>query len=464
MEIPENSSVSRAPELDDNEAEILKYGYIPYLKLWNHLGISNCIKRIELDTRCKFSLDETSFLMAMQRLLYPKSKLATYEYQDKYIGMEQAELHHLYRTLDKLGENKERIEDELFNENYIKVGTKVDVVFYDVTTFAFESVIADELKNFGFSKDCKFNEVQVVMGLLIDTNGLPIGYELFAGNTFDGKTMVGALDNIKKRFGINRVVIVADRGINSKGNLNLIKKAGYGYIVAGKLKSMKETVVAMVLDDTGYIHVSEEFKYKTIDYVNTFRDEDGTAYNLVEHLIVSYSSKRAEKDKHDRERLIKKAEKMLINPSTIKNSNKRGGKKYLETDNKNTQYTLNEQAIERDSRFDGYYCIQTSEKEMTPEGVMDAYHCLWKIEESFRIMKSSLEVRPVYHWTPKRIRGHFAVCFLAFMMERRLELLLNENDIENSPEKIKEALNDMQLAKVTCNGEVLYIKAKKAFS
>jgi transposase len=442
-----------------SEAEMLKYGYIPYLRLWMDLGIGHCINRLQGETRCTFQIGETAFLMAVQHLLSPKSKLATYDYQEAYIGLKQAELQHLYRTLDKLGEYKEKIEDELFHKNFTKIGHKVDVVFYDVTTFAFESFIADELRNFGFSKECKFKEVQVVMGLLIDLNGLPIGYELFPGNTFDGKTMVGALGNIKKRFGINKVIIVADRGINSKGNLNLIKSAGYGYIVASKIKTMKRKIIDTIFDDTGYITVSQEFRYKTIDYVNTFKDENGEKHELVENLIVSHSEKRAEKDKSDRERLIKKAEKMLSHPSLIKSSARRGGKKYLSPTN-DTAHVLDEKAIGNDSRFDGYYGIQTSEKEMTAAEIIEAYRSLWKIEESFRIMKSSLQVRPVFHWKPERIHGHFVVCFHAFMMERRLEMLLSEGKIEQTNKKIREALNDMQLAKVTLDGDEVFIKAR----
>jgi len=246
--------------------------------------------------------------------------------------------------------------------------------------------------------------------------------------------------------------------LNSKSNLNLIKSAGYGYIVASKIKSMKEAVLTQIFDNTGYIDTNE-FRYKTLEYVNEFTDEEKVKHQLSENLIVSYSEKRAGKDLADRERLIEKAEKMLRNPSSIKSSNKRGGRKFLEAESE-TVYHLDKTAIEKDSRFDGYYGIQTSEKSMTGEEIIGAYHMLWKIEESFRIMKSSLEVRPVFHWKKERIHGHFVLCFLSFMLERRLETLLNEAGVENSPEKIKDALNEMQLAKVELNGEETYIKAK----
>lgn len=453
---------------DCSEAVILNYGYFAYAKLWEELGIANCMQSIQERSKIEFPFSETAFLMAVQHLLCPMSKLATYERQDRYFGFKEIDLQHLYRALDRLCIEKEYIENQLFEQNYRFYRNKVDVVFYDVTTFAFESVIADELRNFGFSKDCKFNEVQVVMGLLIDSNGMPIGYELFAGNTFDGKTMVKSLDNLKKRFGIRRVVIVADKGINSKGNLKLIKEAGYGYIVASRIKTMGEKIEAEIFDASGYTELKDKdgdvFRYKTIDYINTFTDEEKKRHNLEESLIISYSEKRAKKDKSDRERLIEKAKKMLQNPEIIKASGRRGGKKYLhDTSKAESTWELDEEKISQDARFDGYYGIQTSEKDMSPIDVMEAYHMLWKIEESFRIMKSTLEVRPVFHWTPKRIRGHFMVCFLSFLMERRLEMLLCEGkdkDMEISPERIREALNSMQLASVELNNEETYIKTK----
>jgi transposase len=271
----------------------------------------------------KISVSKAAMLMAIQHLLEPRSKLATYEHQNRYWNMDDIPLHHLYRSLDKLAEWKEEIETGLYEYNYIRLDKKVDVVFYDVTTFAFESVNADELRDFGFSKACKFNEVQVVMGMVIDSDGIPVGYELFPGNTFDGKTMVDALKNIKKRFGINRVIIVADRGINSKGNLNLIKEAGYGYIMASKIKGMSKEMQEKILSVDGFNSIKDKegveiFRYKTIDYINIFTDENKKKHELSENLIVSYSEKRAAKDIKDRERLVAKAESMLKNPERIK--------------------------------------------------------------------------------------------------------------------------------------------------
>lgn len=448
---------------DCSEAVMFNYGYIAYAALWEKIGIRSCLEHLRQNSRIQFDLNQAAFLMAVQHLLQPRSKLATYEHQDSYYKMSELELQYLYRTLDKLAENKEWIEKKLFDENHLKVGQKVDVVFYDVTTFAFQSFQVDEIRNFGFSKDCKFNEVQVVMGLLIDNEGMPIGYELFPGNTFDGKTMVASLENLKKKFSINRVVIVADRGLNSKNNLNLIRDAGYGYIVASKIRSMRKEIKEQILDNEGYIHVGEEFCYKVMEYENIFKDENKVLHRLEEHLIISYSPKRALKDRNDRQRLINKANKLLARPASIEELSKRGGKKYLKSEgHKVVSWKLDSEKIENDSRFDGFYGIQTSEKNMSAEEIIEAYHTLWKIEDSFRVMKSTLEVRPVFHWNPDRIRGHFMMCFLAFMMERKLENMISIKDtlISKSPESIREALNLMQLAMIDTGEDRIYIKTK----
>jgi transposase len=478
------------PYEDCGEATLYNYGYLAYAQLWRELGIEDCLRESEKMT---YSMSNTVFLMVIAHLLEPMSKLSTYERQNRYLFMPEIPLHHMYRALDKLSEDKEEIETGLFEYNYVRVNKSVDVVFYDLTTVHFESQIADDLRDFGYSKAGKYNEVQVVLGMLIDADGMPVGYELYKGNTFEGKTIVKTLETIKKRFRINRVIIVADRGLNNKINLKHIKDAGYGYIMAAKIKGACAALQKKVLEDEGFASVFDKendlvFRYKILEHENIFTDENNEQYKLAENMVVTYSPKRAKKDKADRDRLIEKAERLLENPEKIKSTNKRGGRKYInqvDPDKDKSTYALAADRIEQDARFDGYYAIQTSEKSMAAADVMEAYHTLWKIEESFRIMKSTLEIRPVYHWSKTRIEGHFVVCFLAFLMERKMELLLknaenagNEKSAKNaenaddqesfgspdspaSPQKIREALNTMQLAAVTTGSKgEMFIKAK----
>ncbi len=173
---------------------------------------------------------------------------------------------------------------------------------------------------------------------------------------------------------------------------------------------------------------------------------------LSENLIVTYSPKRAAKDKADRDRLIQKASDMLEHSETINASQKRGGRKYIAKTSPNKEtYVLNQEKILLDEIYDGYYAIQTSEKDMDEKQVIDAHHNLWKIEESFRAMKSLLEIRPLFHWTEKRIRGHFVVAFIAFVLERELEYCLQSAGIMASPKLIKEAINNMQFSQIQIN-------------
>jgi transposase len=468
---------AKSKGIDDcSEAEMLNWGYLVYKKLWEKFKLNETLAALQLKLgKSKFNLNNACLLMTIQHLLSPTSKLGSYQEQQRYINFPDVDLNHLYRALDIVCDGKEEIEAHLFHLNRDLFNMQIDVVFYDVTTFHFESVKQDSLKDFGYSKNAKFNEVQVVLGMLVDCEGRPVGYELFPGNTFEGRTLDVALESIEKRFGIRNIIIVADRGINSKINLKHIIDKGYGYIVASRIKSMPEDIQTKILNREDYITLSQNEKdgivqYKAIDYINQFKIKDENRsenvkrkkqieIKLPEKLIVTYSDKRAKKDKADRERLLKKANALLEDKSKISSSNKRGGKKYIK-ETKKTDWTLDISAIERDEKWDGYYGIQTSEKYLSVEKILEAQRTLYKIEESFRIMKSTLEVRPIFHWTENRIKGHFVICFLAFLLERTLELKLKDGETQASPEKIRAALNSMQFAEIELHGDKFFVKTK----
>jgi transposase len=446
-----NSSLITVNPNEIAEISRLKWGCVEvYKKLWNTFELDSILKRSFRENRFEFNAQNAIFLMILDRLITPSSKLKTYEKQSKYFGLEEVDINHLYRSLDLLADSKEIIEKELFLKNISLFNMQVNVVFYDVTTFYFESNKQNELKDFGFSKDNKINEVQVVMGLLIDLEGRPIGFDLYPGNTFEGHTLEKALDKLKERFNINKVIIVADKGLNSKLNLKTIKLKGYEYIVSSRLKSMSQKVKNEALNLDQYTSkYSEEgkelFKYKVIEYINRVEEiinGEKEVTELKERIICTYSENRAKKDKHDRERFIEKAKDLLDNPSKI--TNKRGARKYVNTDI--NCIGLNEDKIEEDSRWDGIYGIQTSTEKLSVDEIQEAYHSLWKIEESFRVLKTNLEARPIYHWTPNRIKGHFVICFIAFLLERTLELELKKNNIDYSVDRIKESLSSLELS------------------
>ena len=465
-------SLSESPLVnlnDVSELERLCYGHIVYEKLWNKLGIDKILEQLRKESRgaqFQFDLCETILYTVAHKLLRGDSKRCAYKEREKFLNLaDQVKLHNIYRSLDFLSDHKEALETALFERQRDLFNMRVDVAFYDVTTFHFESNKADDFKDFGFSKNGKFNEVQVVLGLFTDQQGHPIGYELFEGNTFDGKTMVKALGALKERFQIRQVIIVADKGLNSKNNFHLIRQAGYDYIVSARIKNLPKKYQEQIFDKDGYVVTHSDpqtgevsFEYKMIDYHVQTRIE-GKAREWTDQLLISWSRKRARKDWSDRQRQIDKAEQMLSRNASL--VNKKGARRYLKSssDEKDPKaQELNTDQIKKDARWDGYYAIQYSRAELTHDQVLDAYKNLWRIEESFRVMKSTLKTRPIFHWTPKRIKGHFVLCFIAFLLERQLETKLKSKGLNLSPDQIKNSLNELQVSKIQHKGTEYLMK------
>ncbi len=386
----------------------------------------------KLDSRkIEYDLQNLIQLMIAGRLCNPSSKLSLFENQAFYDGFTQVPLHTIYKALDELDRYKHDLSKHLFQRQQAIHG-KVTIAFFDVTTMYFESVKADNLKAFGYSKDCKFGEVQVVLSLLCDAKGNPLAYELFPGNTFEGSTFIDCLTSLKEKYNIKEAIIVADRGMYSAANLQAVIDMGYDYIVGTKLRNSSAEIKQQILQNQGYNEIEEgEFKYKVLDR--------NRADEHQEYIIASWSNKRAKKDKKDRERLVEKAIKML---ATGANSDKRGGKKYLKQTK--TKKELDTQKIMLDEQWDGFYGVSTNATSLKPEEVMRAYHNLWRIEEDFRIMKDYFQTRPMFHWTERRISGHIMLNFIAMIFERYLEGKLAAHGTKLSAEKIRVAINAMQ--------------------
>lgn len=414
-------------------------------KIWDQLQLDKLLSSFRLPAQQKFDYFSAVFLMVMERMINPCSKWGSYQNQNKYYGISKVDIQHLYRALDILADHKEEIEKELFNRNVNLFNMSVDVVFFDVTTLYFESQRISDLKSFGYSKDCKLNEVQVIVSLIIDKEGRPVGFDVFPGNTFEGHTLKIAVKKLKNNFNIERLIFVGDRAIFSRNNFNILEENKYEYIISSRIKNKNSVVKQKILDGTwDYEKTTDEniFKYKEIKIDNR-------------RLIITWSSKRAKKDKADRERLIKKAQELL---KSNKIADKRGARKYLKIETNNA--VLSEARIEADALWDGYYGIETNNIDLSAEIITEHYRNLWQVEESFRILKSHLEARPIFHWTDKRILGHLVLCFLAFLIERTLEIELKRNNIDYSTQKIREALNGLQVSEVTLNEETFLLRSK----
>jgi transposase len=484
-------------------------------KLWRLFDFDGILRRCCKDRAIKADFYRTIELMLSDRFLCPCSKLRSYEKQDKY-GDCEVELHCLYTTLDYLAEFKKQIEKELFDKNVSLFNMQVNVVFYDVTTFHFESEDADDLRDFGFSKNGKYQEVQVVLGMLVDQEGRPIGYDLFPGNFYEGHTLKTAIEKLKQRFAIEKLIVVADRGMMSQDNLKAVRDSGYEYIISARLKKLPEVIQEQVLDLDSYDDMpvvadsenSEEgkLKYKIYTYPDVFSSllvtlatgkpakdvyreirkitkqvldaqlvkslrafrklpfSDENCREIVkeiEHhrcqkLILNWSEKRANRDKAKRDLLIAKAQDLLNAP--IESISQRGARRYLKFTSESV--ALAYEKIEEDAKWDGFYGIMTNSHDLDWWTILEQYRNLWRIEESFRILKSHFQTRPMFHWTPRRIEGHMVLCFIAFLFERTLELELRKRKITYSPGKIRDAFHCMEASLLNIAGRSFYLVGK----
>jgi transposase len=425
---------------------LVNYGVEVYEKLWNDLKLDYFFDyRQKQHSRIQFKVKDMVSLLVYSRLLNPGSKKRTFENRHWFAPEEvDADLEKLYRTLPFLANQKENLEKHLNKQLSARMDRDLSVAFYDVTTYYFESVRADDLKRFGYSKDNKVNQVQVVMGLLIDSNGIPISYELFPGNTNDFKTLEPVMRKLKADYGIKKVIITADRGLNSKQNLAFLKSVGYEYVMAYKIRSSSKEIKEMVLSGETYHTVSKDFKWKVCNF-STSVNYEGRKVNLEDQMVITWSASREAKDRRDRERLIEKSKKLVESKSALKSEMKKGGKKYVQLNFiEEDQVAFNHKQLANDELYDGYYGIQFSDETLDPSRVIEIYHGLWKIEESFRVMKSNLEARPIFVWTEESIKGHFVVCYLALVIQRYLEYLLRTKGIDLSTEVIQDAVRSAQ--------------------
>ncbi|HSG60627.1 MAG TPA: IS1634 family transposase, partial [Pseudomonadales bacterium] len=309
------------------------------------------------------------------------------------------------------------------------LGEKVDVMFYDCTTLYFESFTEDELRQKGFSKDHKSQETQVLLALLVTSSGLPIGYRLYPGATWEGHTLSLALEDIAKYAKIAKVVVVADSGLFSKDNL--VQLGEQPFIVAARLKRLPEHLVEEVTNLDRYRDLSAGTKYYETKY-------------LGQRLIVTWSAKRAAKDAHEREKSIKK----LIaryDGKPCKSLVSAGLGKCLRVLGEG-KFELDEEKIAQASRWDGLHGMLTNVEDMRAEQALEQYQGLWQVEETFRLSKHDLSMRPMFHWTPRRIKAHVAICFMALTCIRHMEYQCALRYTRLSPEVIRQELAHVQVS------------------
>lgn len=341
--------------------------------------------------------------LVISRLVFPLSKLKTAEYLLRYRNI-SVEVNKIYRYLDKLEDKQKEIVERISVDHTIKLfGGKLSIVFYDVTTIYFESSQEDELRKAGFSKDGKHQSPQIVLGLLTSINGYPLAYEIFEGNKFEGHTIIPVVETFKRKYGLKKPVIIADAAMLSKKNIEELIQRDYEFILGGRIKNEPDRIKKQILSH----------KFINGKSILIKRDENTS-------LIVDYSLSRAKKDIQNRNRGLKKLEKLSENQRlTKKHINNRGYNKYLKIQ-ADVKISIDYEKFRADSIWDGLKGYITNSK-LSKEDVIENYKHLWQIEKAFRISKTDLRVRPVYHRLPKRISAHITIAFCAYKLFKELE-------------------------------------------
>lgn len=396
--------------------------------LFAHHGIDALLNTLtDQHPKLTFNLARIVLTLVVCRFIRPGSKLKVFEYwQDKLYPPLLAgkdELHQLYRTMDLLSQHKEDVEQALFWFHRDLLSLNVDVVLYDLTTLRFESVREDlgSLRRFGYSKERRSDCTQVVLGLLVDTQGIPLGFEVYPGNTFEGQTLDDIVTRMRDKFRVRRFIFVADRGLFSAKNLEHIRHCGGETTAEGG-----EFIVGMKLGV--FTQRGEEFYDRTrFTPINDELSIFETTHKQ-DRCIITWSKSRAERDRKAREDILHKITRKLSGNKTstkkfISNTNYR---KYLSgLDQGKPQ--LNQKAIDEEARKDGFFGVVTNVRHMSAAEVITAYKDLWIIEDAFGEMKGSLKARPVFHWSDDRIVGHLTLCFLAYFCEAHLTQLLRDH-------------------------------------
>ena len=475
-------------------------GYLFLNQIYNELGIDTLLNRIKSDSKIEYDLNGLTKLLVFGRILDPQSKKKTFENRDKYLfpvtNCEDEK--DIYKVLDALEENSKKIQNRMNTKiKNSSIGRKTDLTYYDVTNYYFETmygdddvyeldenneIIKDELGNpiivqKGFRKNGVSKENNkgpiVQMGLFIDNNGLPVSHKLFPGNTQDKTTFKDVLENDVDEMNLGKIVIVADNGMNTQENKYLIVDKGNGYIVSKSVKRSWKSQREWALDEKDYKVITNKnkevvFKYKSMinEITLTYKNADGTksTKKVKEKEIIYWSKKHYEREFNQNKKFIEYLESCKENPDKLKDKERKSQKfiKTVDVDKKTGEIIHPEKVIvfldEKLKKYKetlGYYSIVTSEIDEDDKEIINRYHGLSRIEDSFRIIKSDLEGRPIYVWTEEHIKAHFLICFIALTIIRIIQYkilkyenksTLNVDGWEQgiTAEKIKEVLNNFQ--------------------
>lgn len=352
------------------------------------------------------------------RLSYPASKSATVEYLKNHFD-DDVSLSKIYRYLDKLSDSQHSIVQDISVGHTRKIlGGHIGVLFYDVTTLYFEADYEDELRKTGFSKEGRHKNPQIILGLLVSIGGYPLAYCIHEGNKYEGHTMLPVVTEFVRRYKLEDFIVVADSGLMNSDNVAELEANGYKYIIGAKIKTESKKIKEWILSQP-------KIDCQMVEYDKG----DG------KRLLVGYTDDRARKDAYNREKGLRRLEKAYRRGTLTKeNINKRGYNKFLTMEG-DVKVSIDYDKLETDAKWDGLKGYLTN-TDIPASQVYAAYHNLWHVEQAFRISKSKIEIRPMFHFTRRRIEAHICICFVALKVYKELERLLKLAGINMSVDKV----------------------------
>lgn len=362
--------------------------------------------------------DDVFRKLVKARLSYPASKAATAEYLKNHFD-DDVDLSRIYRYLDKLsGRQHELVQDISVSHTQQLFGGNIGVLFYDVTTLYFEADREDELRKSGFSKEGRHSNPQIILGLLVSAGGYPLAYSIHEGNKYEGHTMLPVVNDFVRKYGLEDFIVVADSGLMNNSNITELEALGYKYIIGARIKTESKEVKEWILEQP-----------KKDRQMVEYDKGDGR------RLLVGYTEDRAKKDAYNRDKGLRRLEKSYKRGTLTKeNVNKRGYNKFLDMEGE-VNVRIDYDRIKEDAKWDGLKGYLTNATIPT-EDVYTAYHNLWNVEMAFRIAKSRIEIRPMFHFTRRRIEAHVCICFVALKVYKELERILKLTDIKMSVDKV----------------------------
>ena len=448
---PITITLNKNEKISEGAANRKNIGYAAISKLYHELNLHTFFFNHSRKFKSEYNLNNIMKLLIFSRILNPASKKKTYEEKNRYFENTDFSLDDVYRSLSQVVTFRDTLKLYLHKQIKKTIGRNTDIVYYDVTNYYFEIDKQDEFKRKGVSKEHRPDPI-VQMGLLMDTKGIPVTYDLFPGNTNDCETLMPVLDKVRKDFDIGRYVIVADKGINTADNIAFNLAKGNGYVFSQTVRGANKELKGYVLDESNYRSTGEGFKIKSRLYPREIKVSNANGskskVSIDEKQVIFYSSDYDRKAKAEREPALLKARDLINCPSKYNKSTSYGAAKYVKnlTFDKDTgeivttkqKLCLDEAKLREEEKFDGYYAIVTSEWEKSDEEIIDIYRGLWRIEEAFKVTKSDLETRPIYLSRNDHIQAHFLICFVALVIARLLALHL---DNKYSVTKIIDSLN-----------------------